>query len=199
MLEGDLPEPGPDAEPEPVDDALEGSISRVTEALSALLGPAAVGDDMFSAPPRREAGTAAAAAERSPWEERDRLIAEADQRAAAMAELAAMSFEPTLEPDAGRQTGQTQAAALAELDASASDDPPEPIAAGPAAAQDDDERTQPYADHDTDTAALLRELTSLGMDDDAPAPQTTRPARPTAPRPVPSVAQKKRKGLFGRG
>ncbi len=205
MLEGGAPERGPDAELEPVDAAVSNSISRVCEALYALLGPAAVGDDLFSAPPRRrkaEAGVVAEAAAST----RDRLTAEADQRAAAMAELVAMSFEPILEPGV-RLTGQTRAAALAELGASASNDVPEPVAAGSAAApvadddddDDDDELTQTYGDRDTDTAALLRELTSLGIDDEAPASQLTRRARSTAPRPASAAAHKKRKGLFGRG
>ena len=51
-----------------------------------------------------------------------------------------------------------------------------------------------------DTASLLRELSSLGLDDDAP--QAPRPSRP-APRSAPPGADskdkgKKKKGLFGR-
>jgi hypothetical protein len=53
-----------------------------------------------------------------------------------------------------------------------------------------------YAAPDTDTASLLRELSSLGLDDDPPPPPPSRPARPTPPRPV--TAPKKKKGLFGR-
>jgi hypothetical protein len=49
-----------------------------------------------------------------------------------------------------------------------------------------------------DTAALLRELASLGLEDEAPAPPM-RSAAAAASRPVPNQpAQKKRKGLFGR-
>ncbi len=49
-----------------------------------------------------------------------------------------------------------------------------------------------------DTAALLRELSSLGLDDD-PAPARP-PARPPAHRPPPAAAEpkKKKRGLFGR-
>jgi hypothetical protein len=49
----------------------------------------------------------------------------------------------------------------------------------------------------TDTAALLRELSSLGVeDDDRPAPSA--PAAPPRPRPVPAQDKKKKRGLFGR-
>jgi hypothetical protein len=49
----------------------------------------------------------------------------------------------------------------------------------------------------TDTAALLRELSSLGMeDDDRPAPST--PAPPQRPRPAAVPDKKKKRGLFGR-
>ncbi|MDQ6650312.1 MAG: hypothetical protein M3Z02_09380, partial [Actinomycetota bacterium] len=62
---------------------------------------------------------------------------------------------------------------------------------------------EPYVDRQTDTAALLRELSFLGLDDDAGAPGPTAPA-PRAPSPRPSSGatsannSKKRKGLFGR-
>jgi hypothetical protein len=52
----------------------------------------------------------------------------------------------------------------------------------------------------TDTAALLRELSSLGADSDAPSPRPAA-ARTAAARPVSTAAAqhaKKRKGLFGR-
>jgi hypothetical protein len=60
----------------------------------------------------------------------------------------------------------------------------------------DDEPRPDYEQH-TDTAALLRELSSLGLDDDLPPPPQTRPVS-AAPRPVSSQQQKKRKGIFGR-
>jgi hypothetical protein len=47
----------------------------------------------------------------------------------------------------------------------------------------------------TDTAALLRELSSLGVDDEAPAPA---PAPRAPARPTPAAPQKKKRGLFGR-
>ncbi len=61
-----------------------------------------------------------------------------------------------------------------------------------------DDQPMPSYHQDTDTAALLRELSSLGLDDDPPPPPPTRPARPPAPRPAAAPAKKK-KGLFGRG
>ena len=73
---------------------------------------------------------------------------------------------------------------------------PEPAAAAvhdPA----DDPAPMVARDH-TDTAMLLRELSSLGFggDDERPAGPSPAPA----PRPVqPSADRKKRKGLFGRG
>jgi hypothetical protein len=66
---------------------------------------------------------------------------------------------------------------------------------------------QPFAQRDlADTASLLRELSSLGFEDD-PAPSAPRPTpgqgpgAATPPRPVPANAaaqQKKKRGLFGR-
>ena len=51
----------------------------------------------------------------------------------------------------------------------------------------------------TDTAALLRELSSLGVDDEpsAPSPSTPAPRVPSARPPV-QDAKKKKRGLFGR-
>ena len=49
-----------------------------------------------------------------------------------------------------------------------------------------------------DTAALLRELSSLGIDDDAPSagpPAPRGPMRP--PTPAPAASKKKKRGLFG--
>jgi hypothetical protein len=51
----------------------------------------------------------------------------------------------------------------------------------------------------TDTAALLRELSSLGVEDDGPG-SAAPPSAPTRPaRPVPAQQdRKKKRGLFGR-
>jgi hypothetical protein len=68
---------------------------------------------------------------------------------------------------------------------------PEPAvepAAGPKQQAD-----EPYARADTDMASLLRELSSLGLED-VPAPVQSRP--PTPP-PAPQPVAKKKKGLFG--
>jgi len=117
--------------------------------------------------------------------------------AAALAELAASSPHPAVaaaprpaaraeEPargardNAGRHTGGAGGAAVAGGEAGAAP------AAGAVSARD------PQAD----TASLLRELSSLGVDDARPA------AAPVAPRlPVTSAIERdrKRKGLFGRG
>ena len=51
----------------------------------------------------------------------------------------------------------------------------------------------------TDTAALLRELSSLGVEDDGPAPNAP-PSAPPRPRPAAAASadKKKKRGLFGR-
>ena len=48
-----------------------------------------------------------------------------------------------------------------------------------------------------DTAALLRELSSLGVDDDTPPPPRT-PSPPRQPRSAPAADKKKKRGIFGR-
>lgn len=183
----------------PADDAaIKGSISRVSEALSAALGPAATGDDLFSAPLHRAARTTPPAAPEDPngaerarreAERRDDLLG--DGHVADVVDLQEVRREVAAEAARlAAHAAETQATAFAELSAAASIDMPEPVAAEP-------EPT--YGNRDTDTASLLRELSSLGQDDDpAPLP-VTRPARATATRPVSAAAQKKRKGLFGRG
>ncbi|MBW3640719.1 MAG: DUF4388 domain-containing protein, partial [Actinobacteria bacterium] len=77
------------------DEAVSGSILRVSEALSAMLGPATTGDDMFSAPLHRPPRTPAAAppddpkkAERS-RREAQRRLGDAEELAAAQADLEA--------------------------------------------------------------------------------------------------------------
>ena len=114
-------------------------------------------------------------------------------------ELAALSTQQDEWPrQAHTRAAHTQAAAFAELSASASLDLPEPVLATSVLATKtwDDEPLPSYGSGDTDTAALLRELSSLGLDDDPPPP-TTRPVRPPAPRAGVTLAKKK-KGLFGR-
>ncbi|MDQ1464849.1 MAG: hypothetical protein QOC73_1790, partial [Actinomycetota bacterium] len=61
---------------------------------------------------------------------------------------------------------------------------------------------QPIAQRDlADTASLLRELSSLGFEDEPPPPSGPRPAQgagPATPRPPTTSAPKKKRGLFGR-
>jgi hypothetical protein len=62
----------------------------------------------------------------------------------------------------------------------------------------DDGMPQPIVQRDlTDTASLLRELSSLGFEDEPSGPPPMRPG-PSAPRPVQAAPTKKKKGLFGR-
>jgi hypothetical protein len=64
------------------------------------------------------------------------------------------------------------------------------------AQEQEEEAPQPYIARDTDTAALLRELSSLGLDDE---PSPVAPASPRPPRPAPAGAgPRKKKGLFSR-
>ncbi len=48
-----------------------------------------------------------------------------------------------------------------------------------------------------DTAALLRELSSLGVEDEPSAPPTHRPGPPRGPARAPAADKKKKRGLFG--
>ncbi|MBC7374448.1 MAG: hypothetical protein H7323_10715, partial [Frankiales bacterium] len=139
---------------------------------------------------------------------REAARAEAERTQAAAAELTAFTDDQdeTDEPP----DREAQAAAFAELSASASLEPtiPEPIAAPepatapePTAAPEPTHHDEPFLTYgraqDTDTASLLRELSSLGLDDE-PAQLPARPARAVAAHQV-QPAPKKKKGLFGRG
>jgi len=111
------------------------------------------------------------------------------QTARAFAELSATA---TWTPDA--------VPAVPELDREVELDPEREPERGPVngpAEQDPPARS--YGPQDTDTAALLRELASLGLDDD-PAPVRTPggPPRPVLSASAAAAAAKKRKGLFGR-
>jgi hypothetical protein len=86
----------------------------------------------------------------------------------------------------------------------------EPSVALPEAEPDYESAFQPFAQRDlADTASLLRELSSLGFEDEPPAPSSPSPsgasagghgAGPNTPRPstTTSAQQKKKRGLFGR-
>ncbi|MBA3852032.1 MAG: hypothetical protein H0X59_06660 [Chloroflexi bacterium] len=85
---------------------------------------------------------------------------------------------------------------FAELSAAATIAVPEPASTEPErSAVLVEDAPMPHYEQATDTAALMRELSSLGMDDDAPPRPPTRPGS-QQPRPV--SQPKKRKGLFGR-
>ncbi len=107
---------------------------------------------------------------------------------------------PREEPVSEWESAQSATAMLRELSATAT---PATVAAEEPAARDEEEteeptQSAPFFDRgDTDTASLLRELSSLGFGDEGPpaGPTATAP-RPVAPPPPPPV--RKRKGLFGR-
>jgi hypothetical protein len=95
---------------------------------------------------------------------------------------------------------QSPASMLRELNDQPAAPEPEPAAAEWAYDVDEDSGLPPLGDRDlADTAALLRELSSLGFNDEdsggkpPPPPPVTRPVQSGAP------DKKKRKGLFGRG
>ncbi len=70
-------------------------------------------------------------------------------------------------------------------------------AAPTVAAYEPEDDSPVWAGQDTDTASLLRELSSVGFDDDEPDDQET---RPVARHPVGApLSKQKKKGLFGRG
>ena len=95
------------------------------------------------------------------------------------------------------------ASAFAELSATATSAPVAITDTGPTplpAREWDDAPMSSYGTHDTDMASLMRELSSLGLEDE-PAPAPSQRPTPSTQRPAAGTAtgQKKRKGLFGRG
>ena len=119
------------------------------------------------------------------------LDAQREQASHAFAELsaAANSAPDSLEPSsATHPSPQQDASSVATPDGLRERNEP------------DDEDDYPAFSYDTgtDTAALLRELSSLGLDDDPPVRPPTRPAG-TPRQQVNAAATKKKKGLFGRG
>ena len=236
------------------DEDVDTSISRVSHALAALLGPGGLVEDGFTVavkPPLQTAAhepedpeTAARRAELAEREAHRRDLdaaelvqAQAELEAARRDDVGAWQAEhdaedrvdttPAAETAAetaaeGASYGQADqpadedraraeayelreavASAKAELSATASSapdvhpaplheaGPPDEPPVAPAA-----ETSRPaWAPHENDTASLMRELSSLGLEDESAAPAP-------APRPQPVVrapAPKKRKGLFGRG
>ncbi len=181
----------------PVDDlSVAGSICRASESLAAAL-PAldttATDDDPSDAP------LAPVQATPEPLDEE-----QAKRRARDAQELADRHAE--------FEAARTQAAAFAELSAAATLAPAEPVPAEPApdpAAEDVEEPVpalEPapelaYFERGADTAALMRELSSLGLDEEPPAPPQQRPSNPATTgvvRAGSATVTKKRKGLFGR-
>lgn len=245
----------------PDDAQVEHSISRVSAALSAMLGQSVLSDDLFAAPSSRRAAVPVVEPRDASRHDRG-----AGELAAAQAELAAsrthdtqrraleLGTEPVAEvvdlaprreeeqarlstahraeqahqaeqarladeahavdddmaDDMARASAQLQADVFAELSAAATHVPPAAVVIEPASdpAPEPAESPEPEPDvvlvdeaparydEGTDTAALLRELSSLGLDDDPAPPSATRPVSST-PRPS-AGPPKKRKGLFGR-
>jgi hypothetical protein len=192
----------------PVDEDLrEDSVGRASASLASALGEPAGELDLFPVEDRsvrlapvvdldakqaeRRARDAQELAERQAEVEEARRAEE--EAAGAAAEEAAAATEALAE---SRRTAELQAAAFAELSASASLDE---VAPGPPAApvvtepEPVVERPAP-APRSADTAALLRELSSLGLEEE-PSATVVPPPRPAPPV---AVATKKRKGLFGR-
>jgi hypothetical protein len=160
---------------------------------------------------RREADLAAEAAQAAEAAEAD------DVESADDTDPVTLEFDvPRLEPDdmeleatrreAARSEMASATALLVELSAQAVDVPvqPTPVDAPDDVADDDEDEQQVAVSvgapmfEMTDTAALLRELSSLGVEDDAPsapAPAPRSPSRPSTPTIDP---KKKKRGLFGR-
>ncbi len=127
-------------------------------------------------------------------EEAARIATEAEAEAARIA-AEEEAARVAAEQEAARRAAEEAAAAalLEEMEQNVPPPPPPPIQApehAPAQAM-------------TDTASLMRELSSLGFDDEPSTPAPTRPSTPvgasargSAPA---SDKGKKRKGLFGRG
>lgn len=152
------------------------------------------------------------ATERARLEEELRRESEA-QHAAALAETARLEAEATalVQTDAQAQAEADQqeqarlaaqrtaaSAAFSELSATAASAPEAVAAALPSAEPtpepEDDAEPTLTRNADTDMAAMFRELSSLGVEDEPAAPPP--PPRPAA-RPVTPIEKKKR-GIFGR-
>ncbi|MEP7053650.1 MAG: DUF4388 domain-containing protein [Actinomycetota bacterium] len=123
-----------------------------------------------------------------------RLVAEEEAAAIRLAdEEAAAARLAEEEATAAALAAQQAADALRELEETPPPPPPPPAPAPPAPAS---------APVMTDTASLMRELSSLGFEDE-PTPAPSRPSTSVGAGSRPSGGQsdkgKKRKGLFGRG
>jgi hypothetical protein len=195
------------------DEEVAGSLSRVSESLAERLGDTTETFDPFALP---VAGLVPApAAPLDEWEARRRALdaQELAERHAALeaehaAELRAAREEitglanqpapapadPVAEDESAADAGEDQVATSPDDHEAAPAPEPEPA---PLTA-DEPSPDAGYAVRGADTAALLRELSSLGLDDEPETvPQQRSPAPPVV-RPLTIAGPKKRKGLFGR-
>ena len=193
--------------------------AETVAAVTQLFGPPAPIDALYGYEPGAETGFVAA--EQLARRERIRVTAAAELRGAHAAAAAALSASAAAGADAG--DGSPVIAGVQELDprlvlaelrafseldvAPVRDIRTAPSAETPAPAHAEEHPAAP-ATHlepmrDTDTAALMRELSSLGQDDPEPPPAAGTPPvhRPAVARPHPGVAgpdHRRRKGFFGR-
>jgi len=208
-----LPEPAPrlrKVSPRPVaegqvvpapDDEITGSVTRVAAALAAMLGPASPVEELFTPRPRLPvttvpSTTVPSTTVPSTTVPSTTLAEQAEASAQTARAFAELSATATWTPDA--------VAAVRELERELELEPERKPERGPDDGPQDGPKDQApparsYGAQDTDTAALLRELASLGLDDD-PAPVRTPggPPRPVLSASAAAAAAKKRKGLFGR-
>ena len=147
----------------------------------------------------REAELAAAEEADRLAEEPERLAAQQAQRLAAeQAEMLAARAAEQATPDADPGDVAAMLRDVGSAEATAQTDEVEETGGNEG---HDTERvnTAPHRRPDNDTASLLRELSSLGLDDaPTPAAPPPRPSGPPRPSQPPAKDQKKRKGLFGR-
>jgi len=208
-----LPEPAPrlrKVRPRPVaegqvvpapDDEITGSVTRVAAALAAMLGPASPVEELFTPRPRLPSNTVppntvppntVPVTTVPPTTLAEQAEASA-QTARAFAELSATA---TWTPDAVPAVRELERELELELEREPERGPDDGPQDGP---RDQDPPARSYGAQDTDTAALLRELASLGLDDDPPLVRTPGgPPRPVLSASAAAAAAKKRKGLFGR-
>ncbi len=194
------------------DDEITGCVTRVAAALAAILGPASPVEELFTPRPRLPVTTGPPTAgppttvPPTTWPPTTvpstavpstavpvtTLAEQAEVSAQTARAFAELSATATWTPDA--------VPAVPKLDREVELDPEREPERGPVnGLADQDPSARSYGAQDTDTAALLRELASLGLDDD-PAPVRTPggPPRPVLSASAAAAAAKKRKGLFGR-
>jgi hypothetical protein len=186
------------------EDLREDAMGRVSASLADALGEPTGELDLFpvdSTPrPAPVVPLDAKLAERRARDAEELAARQAELEAARQAEAARAEAEAAEVLAESRRSAELQAAAFAELSASASLDAltpgshVEPGAELVAATQPAVEEEPAPVPRSADTAALLRELSSLGLEEEPAAAAVPQP-RHAAPVAVPA---KKRKGLFGR-